>query len=60
MDYLDCHESIAWIKTKTLQQMLSFANEKFSMETFIGQIIPVFTEKYEFDYRDKSLFLNKI
>ena len=28
------------------------------METLIGEIIPVITEKDELDYRDKSILLN--
>ena len=33
LDYLDCHESAAWIKTKTLLFESSSANKTFSMET---------------------------
>ena len=32
----------------------SFLNGKNIMETLLGDIISVVTEKYEFDYRDKS------
>ena len=30
---------------------------KFSMETLAGEIVPVVTEKYEFDCRDKSIII---
>ena len=29
----------------------------FLTETLLGKIIPVVTEKHEFDYRDKSIML---
>ena len=48
LDYLDCHESAAWIKTKQFLIELSSAKVKFWMETFVGQIISVVTEKYEY------------
>ena len=32
-------------------------NKIFSMDTSVGEIIPVVTENYKFDYRDKSIIL---
>ena len=52
MGYLDCREPLSRIKTKDLLIEFSYANGKFSMDTLDGKIIPVVTEKIEFDYRD--------
>ena len=57
MEYLDSHKSDAWIKTKDFLTESSIANGKFSTETLVGEFIPGVTEKYEFDYRDKSIIL---
>ena len=43
------------------KQMLiesSVVSPQFSMETLAEEIIPVVTEKYEFDYRGKSIKIN--
>ena len=37
---------------------LPCVNVKFLVWNLLGEIIPVVTEKYEFDYRDKSKNLN--
>ena len=49
LEYLDCHESDAWIKTKSFLFEMSSTNQKYSMEISVEGIIPVITEKYEFD-----------
>ena len=49
LEYLDCHESVAWNETKDLLNESSFKNGIFSMETLVGEIIV--TEKNQFDYR---------
>ena len=36
----------------------SSASGKASIETLVGNFIPVVNEKYEFDYRNKSILLN--
>ena len=60
IEYLDCHESDAWIKTIALLVESSSPKEKCSMETLVAGSIPVITEKYEFDYRNKPIILNII
>ena len=52
MEHSDCHESAAWLKTKDLLFESFSTNGEFSMEIWAGEIIPVVTENYEFDYRD--------
>ena len=54
LEDLECHESDDWIKTKNLVKLSSSGNGKFSKETLDGGIITVVSEKYRFDYRDKS------
>ena len=55
---LDCHESDAWIKIKGFLKESSSTNGRCSMETLVGGIITVVTEKYEFDYRNKTIKFN--
>ena len=43
---------------KDLCIKLSSTNEKCSMETLVGGIIPLVIEKYEFDYRNKTEIFN--
>ena len=54
LEYLDCNESNAWIRTKSLMTEPSSANGRSSIETLVGKNLPVVTEKNEFDYRHKS------
>ena len=57
--YKCCPESDARIKTKSLLiESSSTKNGKCSMETLVGGIIPVVPEKYEFDYRKKTIIFN--
>ena len=57
--YKCCPESDARIKTKSFQtEASSIKNGKCSMETLVGGIIPVVPEKYEFDYRKKTIIFN--
>ena len=58
LENLGCHGSDAWIKTKSLLIDSSCANRKCLMDTLVGQIIPVPTEKYYLDYGNKSIILN--
>ena len=54
LEFLDCHESAAWIKTRYFLIELSSAKENVSIENVVGEFIPVATEKFEFDNREKS------
>ena len=58
LESLDCYQSDAWIKTKSLLIESFSTNRKCSMETLVGRIIPVVTEKYEFVCRNKTIKLN--
>ena len=58
LENLDCHEPDAWIKTKGLLIELPSANGMCSMEILFAGIIPVVTEKFELDYRNKSKILS--
>ena len=55
LEHLDCQKSAAWIKTKGLLTESSYANGTYSIEILVREIIPMITEIYDFDYRDKSL-----
>ena len=55
---VDCHETDACFKTKGCLIESCSTNGKCSMETLVGGIIPVVTEKSEFDYRKKTKILN--
>ena len=57
-EYLHCHETAGWIKTKKFLIELSSAIKQFSIKTLFGGFIAEVTEKFEIDYRDKSLILN--
>ena len=56
LEYLDCYESDARIKTKSLLIESSSANGTCSIETLVGWIIPALSN--EFDYRNKLIILN--
>ena len=58
LEHLDCHESDAGIKTKSLSIDYSSTNRRFPIETLVGGFIPVVTEKYDFDYSNISIKLN--
>ena len=60
MKTLDCHESHAWIETKGLLDISPSTKVILSSlidRDFFGKIIPVVTEKYDFEYRDKTILL---
>ena len=46
LDIFGYHESDAWIKTKGLSIEPFSARRKFALDTLVGEIIPVVTEKY--------------
>ena len=55
---LECQESDAGIKTKTLLIESSSANRTFSVQSSVGRIKSVGSGNYDFEYRDKSKTLN--
>ena len=54
LEYLNSHESNAWIKTKGFSIGLSSLNRRDSMQILVGGSMPVISEKYEFDYQNKT------
>ena len=58
LEFLDCHKFDAWIKVKNFSNELSSTNRKYSIKALIGGIIPVVTEPYELDFRNKTIILN--
>ena len=55
---LDCQESDARMKTKRVLTESSSAKRRLSVETAVGRIKPLGSEKYEFDYRAETKTLN--
>ena len=55
LESLDCHKSVAWIKTTDFLFHFSSTN---AMKTLVEENIPVVSGRYEFGSPDNSLFLN--
>ena len=57
LEYWECHQSDEWMKIKSLLIELFSISQKCSMETLVGGILPVASEKVVFEYRNKSLLV---
>ena len=60
LENLDFHESATGIETKDFSFEPSPENGRFWMETLARETIPVVTENYELDFRNKSIGLKNI
>ena len=58
LEFLDCHESAQWIKTEGILSETSSTDGKCSIEFLLAGIKTLVLEKYEFDYRSRTIIVN--